>query len=358
VVLTVPKIDKGRYFVFQVLDLYTFNADYIGSRATGNDGGTFLFVGPSWKGEAPAGITKVLHMETELLSVVGRTQLFNPKDLDNVKKIQAGYKVQTLSAFLGATAPPASPEPNWPMPLDSQQARGSLDFFDRLAFLLQFAQPPHPSEVALLEGFAKIGIVAGKRFDPAKLSAEMQTALKDGMADGQKEIDAKRASLGGKTEMLFGSRDFLKNDYVARATGTQMGIGANSREEAMYPILSVDAEGAPLNGSQRYTLHFAKGSLPPVNAFWSLTMYDLPKQLLAKNPIDRYLINSPMLPQLKTDSDGGLTIYVQHASPGKGKESNWLPAPDGLFMITMRFYWPKPEVLDGTWKEPAVMRVK
>jgi hypothetical protein len=358
VVITVPKMEKDRYFVFQLMDLYTFNFDYIGSRATGNDGGSFLIAGPGWKGEAPKGITKVIRSETDLVSVVGRTQLFNPGDLDNVKKIQSGYQVQPLSAFTGGPAPPAAPPVQWIKPTPPAEDRTSLDFFSQLAFLLQFAQPPHPSEVALRERFAKIGIEAGKPFDPSQLSPELRAALSEGMADGQKQIDAKRASLGGKTDALFGNRDFLKNDYLARATGTQVGIGANSREEAMYPILDKDAEGQPLDGSKgKYVLRFAKDQLPPVNAFWSATMYELPSQLLVKNPLNRYLINSPMLPGLKKDADGGLTLYVQAESPGKDKEANWLPAPKGPFVMFMRYYWPKPELLEGKWETPTVTKV-
>lgn len=357
VVITVPKMEKDRYFVFQLMDLYTFNFDYIGSRTTGNDGGSFLIAGPKWQGENPKGISKVIRSETELVTVVGRTQMFNVADLANVKKIQAGYKVQPLSAFLGAPAPPAAPSLQWPMPIAPGKDQESPEFFNQLAFLLQFTQPPHSSETALMQRFARLGIEPGKPFDPGMLSPELQAAVKQGVADGQKQIDDKRASLGGKTDMLFGNREFLKNDYVARATGTQVGIGANSREEAMYPILEKDADGQPLDGSKgKYTLRFAPGQLPPVNAFWSVTMYDLPQQLLVKNPINRYLINSPMLPGLKKDSDGGLTIYVQAQSPGKDKEANWLPSPNGPFVMFMRYYWPKQELLDDQWKTPAVTK--
>ncbi len=357
-VITIPKMEKNRYFVFQLLDLYTFNFAYIGSRTTGNDGGTYLIAGPNWKGEVPSNITKTFHAETEFVSVVGRTQLFNPADLPNVKKIQAGYKVQPLHEFTHTAAPPAAPVPDWPKPI-SQTQQTSLDFFNQMAFLLQFCVPAHPSEAELRQSFAKIGIEPGKPFNPSAFSPEIQDALKAGIDDGQKAIDAKRASTGGKTDTLFGSREYLKNDFLARATGTQMGIGANSRDEALYPILDKDADGQPLDGSKaRYTMHFAKGEFPPVNAFWSLTMYDLPGQLLVKNPIDRYLINSPMLPHLKLDKDGGLTIYIQADSPGAEKQANWLPAPKAPFMLTMRYYWPKPELLSGEWKSPAVERVK
>jgi len=357
VVITVPKIDSRRYFVFQLMDLYTFNFAYIGTRATGNNGGHFMIVGPGWKGDKPNAFAKVIHAETQLVSVVGRTQLFNPTDLDHVKKIQAGYRVRTQSQFFESPAPRAPQTVPWPKPLPPGADRTSLEFFNQLAFLLQFGMPPHKSEDQLRKRFASIGIVPGKPIDVAKLPPAAAAAMKAGMADGQREIDARRAAVGGKTDTLFGTRDYLKNDFVARATGTQIGIGANSRQEAMYPIYDKDADGKPLDGNNRYTLRFAKGELPPVNGFWSLTMYDLPKQLLVKNPIDRYLINSPMLPQLKRDPDGGLTIYVQSDPPGKDKQANWLPAPKGAFMAAMRYYLPKPELLEGRWTTPAMQRV-
>jgi hypothetical protein len=358
VVLTVPKMEKDRYFVFQLLDLYTFNFAYIGTRVTGNDGGTYLVAGPKWQGEAPKGISKVIRSETELLSVVGRTQLFNPADLGNVKTIQAGYNVQPLSAFAGTPPPPPAPAVQWRKPLPSETERTSLDFFDLLAFLLQFTQPPHPSEVALHQRFARLGLEPGEPFNASRLPQDVQAALVAGMADGQMQIDDKRASLGGKTDALFGDRAFLNNDVVARATGTQVGIGANSRDEALYPILDKDADGQPFDGSKaQYTLRFAQGLLPPVNAFWSITMYNLPQQLLVENPINRYLINSPMLPQLQKDADGALTLYIQAEAPAADKRANWLPAPKGPFVMFMRYYWPKQELLDDLWRTPAVVRV-
>jgi hypothetical protein len=212
--------------------------------------------------------------------------------------------------------------------------------------------------VALRRDLAKIGIEPGKPFDATFFSQEVQDALTRGLEEGQKAIDASRAATGGKTDTLFGTREYLKNNFLARATGTEMGIGANSRDEALYPILDKDNKGQPLDGSKRkYTLRFAKGQLPPVNSFWSLTMYDLPGQLLVKNPINRYLINSPMLPHLQLDADGGLTLSIQADSPGGAKEANWLPAPRGPFMVTLRYYWPKPELLSGEWKSPSVQPV-
>lgn len=355
-VITVPPIEEDRYFVFQLMDLYTFNFDYIGTRATGNGGGDFLLVGPDWKGEAPSGITKVIPCETEMVNVVGRTQLFDPGDLDNVKAIQAGYQLRPLSAFLDQPAPPPAPELNWVKPVPPAELRTSLDFFNVLSFVLQLA-PTHPSEIELRARFAKIGVVPGRSFDAAALPPEIQDALKAGMADGQEEIDARRASLGGKSDQLFGTRAFLNNDYVTRAVGTQVGIGANSREEALYPIYEADADGQPLDGATaNYRLRFAPGAFPPVKAFWSLTMYDKQTQLLVANPIDRYLINSPMLPDLKLDPDGGLTIRIQRERPTGDAAANWLPTPNGPFMLAMRYYLPKPELLSGAWTSPRVER--
>ncbi len=356
IVLAIPSIEKDRYWVFQMMDLYSFNFDYLGTRTTGNDGGTFLIAGPRWKGSIPAGITKVLRPETEFINIVGRTQLFNPGDLDAVKKIQSAYKAQPLSAFLGQSAPASAPEIHWPPPVPPSEMKTSLHFFNVMSFLLQFC-PVHPSETALRAGFAGIGIVPGEIISIDTLSPEMKAALEAGMADGQKEIDARRVSSGGDISNFFGTRAFLHNDYVARATGGQMGIGANSKEEAMYPLYESDSSGQLLDGSNaRYTLHFAQGQFPPVNAFWSLTLYNLPQQLLVQNPLNRYLINSPMLPDLKLDADGGLTIYIQAASPGKDKEANWLPAPSAPFMLAMRYYLPRPELIQGAWKSPPVVR--
>ena len=358
IVLTIPPVEKNRYWVFQMMDLYSFNFDYLGTRTSGNNGGTYLVAGPNWKSTVPKGITKVLRTETEFINVVGRTQLFNPADLDNVKKIQAKYKAQPLSAFLGKPAPPAAPAINWIPPVPPAQMKTSPQFFNVMSFLMQFC-PTQASESTLRTRFASIGIGPGKTIDFATLSPEMKAAFQGGMADGQNEIDARRAASGGNISNFFGTRAFLHNDYVARATGAQMGIGANSKEEALYPLYEKDSSGQPLDGSKaRYTLRYAKDEFPPVNAFWSLTMYNLPQQLLVKNSINRYLINSPMLPHMKLDADGGLTIYIQADSPGKDKEANWLPAPNAPFMLAARYYFPKPELINGVWKSPAVERVK
>ena len=357
IVLTLPAIEPERYYSAQMVDLYTFNFDYLGSRATGNGGGRFLVAGPNWKGEMPQGIAKVVRAETDLASAFYRTQLFGPGDMENVKKVQAGYQAQPLSAFLGQPAPKAAPAIAFIKPLPATAERTSLEFFNILRFMLEFC-PVHPSEKEVRDRFAKIGIVPGKPFDVASLTAEMKEALQAGMADGQKAIDARRATSQSAIGLL-GSREDLKNDYLARATGAQIGILGNSKEEAFYGGYQSDGENQPLDGAKhRYMVRFAPGQLPPARAFWSLTMYDLPGQFLVANPLNRYLINSPMLPNMKQDADGGLTLYIQRESPGQDKEANWLPTPNGPFMIALRIYWPKPEALDGRWKQPPLERVK
>jgi hypothetical protein len=157
---------------------------------------------------------------------------------------------------------------------------------------------------------------------------------------------------------VFGTRAFLKNNYLYRMAAAVLGIYGNSEAEATYPVFRTDAAGKPLTGANRYTIRFAKGELPPVNAFWSATMYELPQSLLVANPINRYLINSPMLPELKKDADGGITLYIQNETPGKELESNWLPAPKGAFAVYMRLYWPKKVAMDGKWTPPKAEIVK
>jgi hypothetical protein len=357
IVLTVPVIEKNRYFSVQLIDAYTFNFAYIGSRTTGNDGGRFLIAGPNWKGEKPKGVTKVIRSETEFVLAGYRTQLFNPGDLDNVKKVQAGYKVEPVSAFLGQPAPAPAPAIDFIKPLTPEAQKTSPQLFNILNFVLQFC-PTDPSETELMARFAKIGVGAGKTIDAS--SPEMKTALEQGIADAwadfaglKKSIDAGKVTAGD----LFGTREYLKNNYLYRLAGAVLGIYGNSKQEAMYPVYTVDADGQKLAGSNRYTVRFAPGQLPPVNAFWSLTMYELPASLLVANPINRYLINSPMLPNLKLDADGGLTLIIQNESPGKDKEANWLPAPKGPLIMYMRLYWPKDAALDGQWKAPPALRV-
>ena len=357
-VLTVPAIEKERYFSVQLIDSYTFNFDYIGSRTTGNDGGSYLVAGPDWQGDAPKGVKKVIRAETAFVFALCRTQLFNPSDLDNVKKVQAGYKVQTLSAFLGTPAPQAAPAIDFIKPLTPEEEKHSLQFFNILSFVLKYC-PTHPSETALRSRFAQIGVGVGESFDASTLAPEVAKALEGGIADAWAELAGlvKEIDLGKVTAgQVFGTREYLKNNYLYRMVAAVKGIYGNTKQEAMYPVYAIDDAKQKLDGANRYSMHFASGQLPPVNAFWSLTMYELPASLLVANPINRYLINSPMLPELKRDQDGGLTLLIQNESPGKDREANWLPAPKGPFIMFMRLYWPKAEAVDGKWAPPPLAR--
>jgi hypothetical protein len=358
-VISVPDVDANRYYSLQFVDMYTFDFAYVGSRATGNQAGNYLLAGPGWQGDMPAGVKAVIRCETQFAFVLFRTQLFNPGDIDNVKKIQAGYRAQPLSKFLGQPAPPASPAIDYIQPLTPEQERKSLAFFQVLDFLLQFCPTP-ASEQALMAQFAKIDVGPGKTIQPDTLSPALQAALAGGMADAwqtfaeykKTEIDTgKKSAADG-----FGTRAFLNGDYLARMTSAVLGIYGNAKEEALYPVYFTDSQKQALSGANRYTLRFAPGNLPPINAFWSLTLYTLPSQLLYANPLNRYLINSPMLPDLKRDSDGGIMLYIQHHSPGADKEANWLPAPDGPFFAVLRLYWPKPAALDGSWAAPPLVK--
>lgn len=357
IVLTVPAVDDGRYYSLQFIDMYTFNFAYVGSRATGNEAHRFLLAGPNWNGETPAGIKEVIRSETDLNFILYRTQLFSPDDIDDVKTIQAGYKVEPLSVFLGEPERPAAPAIDFLKPIEAEEEKTSIAFFNQLNFILQFG-PTNPAEAEIRERFAKIGIEPGKAFDAAALSPEMRKAIEDGMADAWAEFESykKNEIDTGKVSSAdgFGTRAFLDGRYLDRMASAVLGIYGNSKEEALYPAYFVDATGQPLAGSDRYTIRFAPGELPPVNAFWSLTLYELPASLLYANPINRYLINSSMLPSLKNDADGGYTLYVQHDSPGASEESNWLPAPAGPFFLVMRLYWPKHEALDGAWTAPPL----
>ena len=358
-VLTVPTIEKERYYSLQFIDMYTFNFAYVGSRATGNDGASFLLAGPNWKGETPSGIKSVIRAETEFAFVLYRTQLFNPGDIDRVKKIQAGYKVQSLSQFLGKPAPDAPSEIDFIKPLSAEAERTAPGFFNILNFVLGFC-PPNPAEREIMARFATLGIGPRGTFDIKTLTPEMHQAVLQGMADAWatfKEFKETQLDTGKRTSAdAFGTREFLNGRYLDRMSGAVLGIYGNSKAEAIYPVYFADEAKRPLSGANAYELRFAQGQLPPVNAFWSLTMYELPSSLLSVNSLDRYLINSPMLPSLKCDAGGGITLYVQHASPGGDKEANWLPSPSGPFFTVMRLYWPKPEALDGKWKAPSLVQ--
>lgn len=365
-VLSVPAVEKGRYYSVMLCDGNTYNYGYIGSRATGNEAGDYMVVGPHWKGETPAGVKKVFRSNTLFSAAAYRTQLFNAEDMDNVEKVQAGYKAKPLSAYLKQPPPPPA------LPVDFPKFDKELiktNFFEYLDFALQFA-PALSNEIEIRDELAQIGIGPGKTFDFKDLSLEDKAEIALGMEEGGRKIAEAVANAGTGINgwrvgsLSGGDSAFYNGDWLKRAAVAKAGIYANDVEEAAYPLTRVDSDGQTLDGSQySYTLTFPAGQLPPVNAFWSVTMYDAKTQLLIKNPIDRYLINSPMLPNMKTNPDGSLTIYIQNKSPESERESNWLPAPNGPIYLVMRLYWPRttpPSILpagEGTWQPPGVKRV-
>ena len=366
IVLSVPAVEKDRYYSVMLCDGNTYNYGYIGSRATGSDAGDYLVVGPDWKGSTPAGIKKVFRSTTQFSLAAYRTQLINPADMPNVIKVQSGYKVRPLSAYLGQPAPAAAPAINFPK-INAEMVK--TGFFDYLDFALQFA-PATPEEAAIRAKLARIGVGPGKKFDFKDLSLEHKAEVGLGMKEGETKIEkylnAGMKNINGwKVGSLFGDAAFYNGDWLKRAAAAKGGIYGNNAVEAMYPLTKTLANGEELDGSKHnYTLTFAAGEFPPVNAFWSVTMYDGKTQFLIKNPIDRYLINSPMLPGMKKNADGSVTLYIQKDSPGTDKESNWLPAPDGPIYLVMRLYWPKatpPSILppgEGTWKPPGIVLAK
>lgn len=363
-VICTPQIEKARYFSLQLIDMYTFNYGYAGSRATGNDAQCSMIAGPRWTGKKPPGVKNLFRSETDFSFGLIRTQLFNASDIENVIKIQASYRATPLSTFLNKPAPQASTEVAWPK-IDKQQAE--KDPLAYLSFLLAFAPPIGPAAVEkpMRARFARLGIEAGKPFAIDQLPEDQKSEIAEGLMSGMEAINKAVAGVGRPVNGWriatdgFGDRKALAGNYTLRAAGAMAGIYGNDAVEALYPMLVADSDGdRPDASTNSYTLTFPAGQLPPANAFWSLTMYDEKTQLLVTNPINRYLINSPMLPDLKKNADGSVTLLIQNKSPGNNLESNWLPAPDGKIYVVMRVYWPKASALKGTWKPPAVQRVK
>lgn len=365
VVLCVPEMSEDRYYSVMLTSQYTFNFGYIGSRATGNGAGCYAIAGPGWTGGTPKGIEKVLVAGTDFALATYRTQLFNPADIDNVKAIQDKYSVQPLSAFLGQPAPPSAPAIDWP---DITATMEKANPFSYLAFILQFAPATGPAavEVPLREKLARIGIEAGKPFPTVALTAADKAAMTAGIQQAEPLIKAKIATLGEQVNGWVNShsmrldRSGYNGDWTERSAVAVAGILANDAVEASYAFTRNDKDGVKLDGSKKnYTLTFPAGDLPPVNAFWSVTMYDGTTQLLIENPINRYLINSPMLPELEKNADGSLTLFIQKDAPtDPAQKANWLPAPNGPIYIVLRMYWPKEQVLNGQWEPPGIQAAK
>ncbi|MCB1729742.1 MAG: DUF1254 domain-containing protein [Halieaceae bacterium] len=363
-VISVPAVEGNRYYVVQLVDGNTYNYGYIGTRATGTGAGNYLVVGPGWQGEKPAGIDKVFQSTTPFSFAVIRTQLYNPADMDNVKQVQAGYRARPLSAFLDQPAPPAAPKIDF---LPANTAGIKDNFWQYLDAALEFV-PVSAMNKGIRARLATLGIGTGEPVKLQEISAAERQAIGEGMKAGEARIANYLASgmhdlNGWPTGSLFGDKASYNGDWLKRAAAAKAGLYGNDAVEAVYPLTRLDASGKELDGSKHnYTLTFPAGQYPPVKAFWSVTMYDGVSQLLIENPINRYLINSPMLPELQKNPDGSLTIYIQHESPGKEKESNWLPAPNGPIYMVLRLYWPEPATADlsilplgkGSWAPPSV----
>jgi hypothetical protein len=351
VVLSLPAVPAPRYYVNQWFDLYTHNFAYTGVRATGREAGTYLFVGPRWKGAVPRGMTKVFRAETDFVGTLTRTQLAGPDDIPALQAVQARYTLTPLSRFTGKPAPKAAPAVAWPA-WDAKQAEG-IGFIAYLNALLPF-MPTVPSEKAMFARFAKIGIGPGKAFDPTRLDPATRSAIEEGIADASRELAA-QALAQTSSKGFFGTRSELGPDYVKyRSMGAMLGIYGNSTEEAVYASQQTGPDGKVLDGGKHWVLRFEPGQLPPVNEFWSITMYSLPERLLVANPIDRYSVGD-RTPGLRQGPDGSLEIHIQHEHPGPEKASNWLPAPKGPFFFVARFYGPRQAAMDGTWTLPPLV---
>ena len=352
IVLSVPAV-TDRYYVNQWVDLYTHNFAYTGTRATGTAAGTYLFVAPGWQGEVPAGIDKVFRAETDIVMTLTRTGVDGADDIPAMKAVQAGYRLAPLSAFAGTPAPAAAPVLDWPV-WDKAKAEG-LGFIAYLNSLLR-CMPVVESETALLARFARIGIGAGLPFDESKLAPDIRKAMEEGIAEARAGFEAK-AQTETDSMRFFGTRDELGADYIYnRNVGAALGVLGNTKEEAIYLAQQTEPDGTVLDGTKRWRLRFGPGQLPPVDLFWSITMYELPDRNLVANPIQRYSIGD-RTKGLKADADGGLSIWLQHESPGPERESNWLPTPAGPFFFLARLYGPRPEALDGRWVLPPLEKL-
>ncbi len=360
VVLQVPAV-SDRYYVFQFVDLFGTNPHFIGSRATDSKAGTYLAVGPGWDGKAGDEFDGVLPFDTDLVFVIGRTQLLGADDVPVLAKVMASYKLQTLSAYRGQSSP-APQSVQWPIWND--EASRDERFIGYLNFLLSFCQPIHPSETDLMARFAKIGIGPGLPFDGEALDAEVRDSIRAGIAAARETVAAKITTIakqvnGWTFSDIFGTREWYGGNFLMRAVAAMAGWGGNDVIEAIYPTARADSDGNPLDGAHRYQITFTTS--PPAKAFWSITMYDKTYDgeagYLVENPIHRYLINSTTV-GLVYGKDGSLTITIQHQQPQDATErANWLPAPEGPFYLVMRIYWPEQAALDGRWTPPSVVRV-
>jgi hypothetical protein len=353
-VLTLPKIETSRFYTSQWDDLWGFVIGNAGSVDDGNDGVSVLLASPTWEGKLPKGVKRVIQGDTDFLGTLTRTQLIEPKDLPNVKRIQKEYKLQPLSAYLNKPAPKAAPAVPWKPWKEGVETTD--EFWAYVNFLLSYTTP-NSQDKPVQDRMAKIGLVAGKPWDSSSLGKDVSAAIAAGMNDALAELKKGSTHITDPS-LFFRSRKDLNKDYYNRALGVMVGIFGNVKKVSVYFATAKDDKGELLDGSKHnYAITFTADQIPPAKNFWSFTMYKLPQRWLVDNPINRYSIGSAT-PGLKKAADGSITLYFQAKSPGKDKESNWLPAPEGPFWPILRTYGPSKAILDKTWKLPPVKRVQ
>lgn len=361
-VFSLPSLGE-RYFLMPILDGWTNVFQVPGTRTTGDKAQTYALTGPAWKGTLPEGV-KELKSPTNLVWILGRTYCTGtPEDYKACHALMDQYDLRPLSAYGKPYTPPAGEvDPKVDMKTAVREQVHRLDagaYFKLLAALMK-DNPPAAADASVLEKLAKLGIVPGKDFDIQTVDAAIAKGLAKVPPLAQEAIMG-HFKEAGKLEngWTFTTKTGLYNtEYLQRALITAIGLGANRPQDAVYPTSEVDATGAKYSGANQYVIHFEKGQAPPVNAFWSITMYDA-DYFFVDNPLNKYTV-SPRNP-LKYNPDGSLDLYIQNRSPGEDKEANWLPAPEGEFILMMRLYWPKehsPSILDGTWKIPPVVKVE
>jgi hypothetical protein len=356
-IVSVPKT-RGRYYLLPMLDMWTDVFASPGWRTTGTAAGAFAVTPPGFTDSLPAGVTRI-DAPTPYVWIIGRTKTDGPSDYDAVHAMQAGYKITPLSQW-GKAAEPVfgHVDPDVDMKTPPKTAVDTMPagkFFAYAAEILK-SQPPHITDQPILALMQRIGIERGKSFDIDKLDPAIKAGLENVPEDALKLMAWKTASLARVVNGWSMNTDTMGvygNYYLKRAIVTQVGLGANLPEDAIYPLNLADDTGKPLDGANAYTLHFEKGDAPPANAFWSITLYDAHGYQVA-NDLNRFALSSWM--PFKYNPDGSLDLYVQNDRPGADKEANWLPAPKGPFNLTMRIYAPKSEALTGKWSAPPVTK--
>jgi hypothetical protein len=357
-VISAPDTD-GRYYLLPMLDMWTDVFASPGWRTTGTQAGNFLVTPPGWSGTVPEGFTH-LPAPTSYVWVIGRTKTDGEPDYAAVHKIQAGYKVTPLSHWGKAVEPvtvKVDPSIDMKTPPKVQVDTMPADQYFAYAAELLKVNPPHDTDQPIIAQMKKIGLEPGKSFDINKLDPALKQTLEKVPAEAQELMKWKMETLARVTNGWSMNTDTMGvygNYYLKRAIIAQQGLGANLPEDAIYPLNLADDTGKPLDGANKYTLHFDKSNIPPINAFWSVTLYD-DEGFQVGNVLNRFAVSSWM--PFKNNADGSLDLYIQNESPGKEKEANWLPAPEGAFNLTMRLYAPKPEALNGKWNPPSVTRI-